>query len=95
MKILSILIIYFIIITLYFFIFINFPYTHWNGITKKNDEKLIDRVIDRIYFIFTTISTAGYGDISPRTRVLKLITMSLQLFIIIGLFEILIDGVQK
>ena len=95
MKLFKILGIYFSVILLYFIIFINFPYTHWNGITEENDEILADRIVDRIYFIFTTMSTAGYGDISPKTRVLKLITMSLQLFMIIGLFEILIDGVEK
>ena len=35
-----------------------------------------DGVIDPFYFSFTTMSSVGYGDYSPKTRIAKALVMS-------------------
>lgn len=45
--------------------------------------------IDGFYFSMTTLSTVGFGDITPKTSLAKIIIMS-QLFIQMMLFAILI-----
>lgn len=47
------------------------------------------RPIDPFYFSFTTMSSVGYGDFSPKTDFAKMIVMSQQLFIIVGVMKML------
>ena len=42
-----------------------------------------DSVVDPVYFSFTTMSSVGYGDYSPKTRFAKAVVMSQQ-FMLIG-----------
>ena len=42
-----------------------------------------DSVVDPFYFSFTTMSSVGYGDYSPKTRFAKAVVMSQQ-FMLIG-----------
>tara|TARA_Y100000992_G_scaffold295637_1_gene256811 strand:+ start:2647 stop:2883 length:237 start_codon:yes stop_codon:yes gene_type:complete len=42
-----------------------------------------DSIVDPFYFSFTTMSSVGYGDYSPKTRFAKAIVMSQQ-FMLIG-----------
>ena len=42
-----------------------------------------DSVVDPFYFYFTTMSSVGYGDYSPKTRFAKAVVMSQQ-FMLIG-----------
>ena len=42
-----------------------------------------DSVVDPFYFSFTTMSSVGYGDYSPKTRFAKAVVMSQQ-FTLIG-----------
>lgn len=46
-------------------------------------------VIDPYYFSSTTMSTAGYGDFSPKTNVAKILVMVQQLFIMGEILSIL------
>lgn len=46
-------------------------------------------LIDPFYFSFTTMSSVGYGDFTPKTDLAKLIVMSQQLFMIVGVMKIL------
>ena len=80
----------FIIITVFTIIFSLFDSTHFYGLTKENDNKITDRIFNRIYFTITTLSSANYGDIAPVTRITKLFTMILQLIIILGVMIIFI-----
>ena len=50
---------------------------HFNGI-KRND----DAFINSLYFSFTTFSTVGYGDISPKSRTAKLFVMLHQILVL-------------
>jgi voltage-gated potassium channel len=45
--------------------------------------------LDPFYFSFTTMSSVGYGDFSPKTDLAKMIVMSQQIFILVGVMEIL------
>ena len=60
----------------------------------KNDFGFKDK-IDPLYFSFTTMSTAGYGDYSPKTRRAKLIVMSQQLFLLMGEITLLLKYLRK
>jgi len=51
------------------------------GILKSLDEPTMDATIDAIYFIAITVTTVGYGDVTPKTDRGKLFVM---LFIITG-----------
>jgi len=86
--------IYTIIIILYLIILLNLDHTHFNGITKKNDTLFCDKLLNRIYFITTTLSTIGYGDISPKTRILKCIAISLQIIIIYALVDLVYNKIN-
>lgn len=51
------------------------------GILQSLDEPTMDATIDAIYFIAITVTTVGYGDVTPKTDRGKLFVM---LFIITG-----------
>lgn len=61
-----------------------FDHTHFNGISKSDDNEFFDALLNRSYFTTTTISSVGYGDISPKTRILKLYVAIMQFIIIFG-----------
>lgn len=79
-----------IIITVFTIIFTQFDSTHFYGLNNENDEKITDRIFNRLYYTITTLSSANYGDIAPVTKITKLFTMILQLIIILGVMIIFI-----
>lgn len=80
--------IYFGAIMVFLVILLAFDHTHWNGIEEENDQTMSEKVMNRFYFLSTTFSTAGYGDITPKTTMTKMIVILIQLFVTISLFEI-------
>jgi hypothetical protein len=52
------------------------PSNHFNGL---ENEAILDRIVNRFYFTFTTISTVGYGDISPKSNIAKLYGASMMM----------------
>ena len=50
---------------------------HFNGLGKRST------FIDCLYFSTTTRSTSGYGDITPKSNLCKIVVMSQQLITII------------
>ena len=85
--------IYILVAAFYVCILMFFSAEHWDGpgIIENADTTLYEKFINRTYFVTTTLSTAGYGDIAPKTLYLKIITMTLQICIILGVFELLIS----
>jgi len=57
--------------------------SEFNGL--DDTETSSEKYMNRLYFVMTTISTVGYGDISPRSIKAKIITMSLQAVVTLGL----------
>lgn len=50
--------------------------SHFNGLDKKLDENIFGAFFQRFYFVTTTLTTVGYGDISPasiRARAILLV----------------------
>lgn len=47
---------------------------HFNGL---EDERAGERLINRLYYVMTTVSTVGYGDISPKTPFAKLVGITI------------------
>ena len=65
------------------------PNEHWNNMENKNKEKNnnFDYFFNRLYFVMTTFSTAGFGDIYPVSNYAKLATMFLQLSVAIMIID--------
>ena len=74
-------------ILLFSCIFYLFDHTHFNGIEKHHEE---NKFFHRFYFTITTLSSAGYGDITPKTMPVKIIASMLQFILIISLMSGLI-----
>ena len=83
-KILGCFYLVLLIISFFSLVFSLFDYTHFIGVEKEKDKSIIDRIFNRTYYTVTTLSSANYGDIAPKTRILKVITMIMQLFIILS-----------
>lgn len=64
-------------------IFHLFDHNHFNGFGKEEDEK--NKILNRLYFTMTTFSSTGYGDISPNSPEIKIISMILQFILVIAM----------
>ena len=71
----------FIIIIIFIFILSLFDYTHWNGIHEEEDKSIIKKIFNRYYFLTSTISSVGYGDISPKSYSCRAIVSILHLIV--------------
>ena len=68
----------------------NYDHSHFNGFSKENDME--NKFFNRLYFTTTTFSSTGYGDVSPKSNDVKLLSIILQFSLVIimlsGTFEI-------
>ncbi len=69
-------------------IFCQYDHTHWSGIEEKDDDTFSKKFFNRFYFTSTTYSTAGYGDISPKSTSCRIAVMALQTLIIIEIVNL-------
>lgn len=88
MEVLNIIFIKLMVIFLYSLIYYNYR-DQFNGMTKKS------KYLDSLYFACTTHSTAGYGEITPKTDFLKKIVISQQLLLIINFSITIVDVLNK
>ncbi len=65
--------------------------SHFTGMTKENDKSVGDKVFNRFYFSTVTLTTLGYGDISPKSKTARSITLVFALLIFFGFFNIFSD----
>ena len=66
-----------------------FDHTHWNGIEEEEDKGIIKKVFNRYYFITTTISSVGYGDISPKSYICKFIVSILHIMVAVHIVSLI------
>tara|TARA_Y100000741_G_scaffold327177_1_gene279650 strand:- start:1135 stop:1416 length:282 start_codon:yes stop_codon:yes gene_type:complete len=71
------------------FITIGWDSNEWNGLDETNDLTTEDKLLNRIYFTCITFSSVGYGDISPKSKKLKLIASVVAYIVIIEIFALL------
>lgn len=50
---------------------------------------------DPMYFSFTTMSTVGYGDYSPKSRRAKMLVISQQMFLLFGEITLFLKYFRK
>lgn len=81
----------FVLCILFIIILTFYDHTHWNGIEEEEDKSYLKKIFNRYYFITTTISSVGYGDISPKSYVCKFIVSMLHLLVAIHAVNILGD----
>lgn len=90
MKIFKLASIGIFIILLFTISLMNYDDTHFNGFT--HDEDIKNKFFNRFYFTTTTFSSTGYGDVSPKSKDVKIISIILQFSLVIimlsGTFEI-------
>jgi hypothetical protein len=73
-------------------------YRHFNGLKRRDDANIYQALFDRFYFIIVTVSTMGYGDISPATNRAKAAVIVIVLFVVVTLlntFAEVISGYDK
>jgi ABC-type bacteriocin/lantibiotic exporter with double-glycine peptidase domain len=58
-------------------------YRHFHGIERLEDIYWLDAFLNRFYFVLTTFTTIGYGDITPRTKRARLLTIFIILLIMV------------
>jgi NhaP-type Na+/H+ or K+/H+ antiporter len=70
-------------------------YTHFRGLDKAQDSQFIHAFTNRLYFVLTTLTTIGYGDIVPATLRCRMITVAVILVVfilVLKAFDSLIDS---
>ena len=68
-------------------LYMNLDHTHWNGIAKNNDNTILKKFLNRLYFSSITLSTVGYGDITAKSRINMFITILFNVFVILIILE--------
>jgi hypothetical protein len=78
-----------IIVLVFTTLFSLLPNEHWNNMNNEEniEQSLVDYIFNRIYFVMTTFSTTGFGDISPVSKYAKICTMLLQLSVVIMVID--------
>lgn len=70
-----------LIVLVFSSIFYLFDYNHFDGFTIEEDRQ--DKFLNRVYFTVTTFSSTGYGDVAPKSRPVKILSMLLQFMLIL------------
>jgi hypothetical protein len=89
-KMLRNIILLIITFTVFFMVF-GYESKDWNGLTKEEDDTFIKKCFNRFYFSTITFTTIGYGDIYPKTIQLKSILLIYSLFIVIPLYNYILN----
>lgn len=82
-----------IVVIVFTCIFCLFDETHFNGIDEP--ETLIQKLENRLYFTTSTVSTAGYGDISPKSMECRAVATLLMFIVTLGMVTILVPVKKK
>ena len=79
----------FLIASIFTILFSFIPDDQWINMETKNidEQTWFDHIFNRLYFVMTTFSTAGFGDIYPKSKYARFATMLLQLCVIIVVLD--------
>jgi len=75
-----------LIFTLIYFTLSKADEEQFNGLDKTST------FLDHLYFAFTVQSTVGFGDIYPKSPVAKMVVMTQQSLLILGLVDLLSEA---
>tara|TARA_B100000745_G_scaffold283807_1_gene218080 strand:+ start:694 stop:972 length:279 start_codon:yes stop_codon:yes gene_type:complete len=78
---------YVILISIFTLLFSFFDHTHFDGFGELDDSTIPKRIFNRLYFTITTVSSVGYGDISPKTTDIRCVVMILQTILIFAVVD--------
>ena len=62
---------------------------NWNGIANK-DNTIFEKIINRIYFTLSTVTTVGYGNMSANSIKCRILVILQMLTLIIGFTNLFI-----
>ena len=79
-----------LIFTIIYMIVGNDP-EEWNGIEPERDITLGDKFFNRFYFTTLSLSTIGYGDITPKSNKLRAITIVFAIIMIIEFYTFIFE----
>ena len=85
-KVLSFNFVAILLFTLIYFTLSKSGEEQFNGLDKTST------FLDHMYFAFTVQSTVGFGDIYPKSPVAKMVVMTQQSLLIVGLVELLSES---
>ena len=69
-----------------------FDYTNFSGLEhEKKETNVIKLYFDRLYFVSTTLSSVGYGDIYPTSTVVRSIVIIMQSVAAMGVLGLLME----
>ena len=72
-------------------VFYQFDHTHWNGISEEEDDTVKKKFFNRLYFVSSTYSTVGYGDISPKSINCRIAAIVLQSLLVAEIVQLAIS----
>ena len=78
------------IIVLLTAVFMFLPQSDFNGITTE-DELKQGRLIPRLHLAMATVSTVGYGDVSPKSGLARLVCVAAQLLMMLEIHSSIRD----
>lgn len=90
-KILKLILFGVTIILIFTIIFCMFDHTHFIGLEEEDDNDILNKMFHRLYYTMSTLSSAGYGDITPKSYPIKIVSILLQLILIVSLMSGLIN----
>lgn len=66
-----------------------------NDFTGLYGEKKDEKLFNRFYFTITTLSTTGFGDVSPKSSRAKWATIVLQILTTVGILTVLVSIIKN
>lgn len=84
----------FVLITIFIITFLLYVFfsksSHWNGLNDDNDHSSTNKILNRFYFVTTTLTSVGYGDISPKSNSCKIFVALTHMILLFELLNIII-----
>lgn len=74
--------------TFFYYMILKSGAEHFNGLDKDSS------LLDVMYFAFTVQSTVGFGDIYPKSSMAKMLVMTQQTLLIVGIVDLIVNSVK-